>query len=84
MDTKEGLSMLDLIKIKVKTNLSFKTQFPLCFIPGCFVACMDDGLRIYNVDPLVEKAHYGNLIFLVTIFITKHRFILSCIVLMQC
>lgn len=20
---------------------------------------MEDGLRIYNVDPLVEKAHYG-------------------------
>ncbi|KAJ9599554.1 hypothetical protein L9F63_009952, partial [Diploptera punctata] len=25
---------------------------------GCFVCCMDGGLRIYNVDPLVEKAHY--------------------------
>ncbi|XP_059474187.1 WD repeat domain phosphoinositide-interacting protein 4-like [Neocloeon triangulifer] len=26
---------------------------------GCFVCCMEDGLRIYNVDPLVEKSHYG-------------------------
>lgn len=25
---------------------------------GCFACCMDSGLRIYNVDPLVEKAHY--------------------------
>lgn len=25
---------------------------------GCFVSCMETGLRIYNVQPLVEKAHY--------------------------
>ncbi|XP_066998614.1 WD repeat domain phosphoinositide-interacting protein 4 [Anabrus simplex] len=25
---------------------------------GCFTCCMESGLRIYNVDPLVEKAHY--------------------------
>ncbi|CAN8002975.1 WD repeat domain phosphoinositide-interacting protein 4 [Ixodes scapularis] len=24
---------------------------------GCFSCCMDNGLRIYNVDPLSEKAH---------------------------
>lgn len=25
---------------------------------SCFTCCMESGLRIYNVDPLVEKAHY--------------------------
>ncbi|KAG8232241.1 hypothetical protein J437_LFUL011794 [Ladona fulva] len=25
---------------------------------GCFTCCMENGLRIYNVEPLVEKAHY--------------------------
>lgn len=25
---------------------------------SCFTCCMETGLRIYNVDPLVEKAHY--------------------------
>ncbi|XP_025828898.1 WD repeat domain phosphoinositide-interacting protein 4 [Agrilus planipennis] len=25
---------------------------------GCFACCMDGGLRIYNVEPLAEKAHY--------------------------
>lgn len=25
---------------------------------GCFTCCMESGIRIYNVDPLVEKAHY--------------------------
>lgn len=25
---------------------------------GCFASCMETGLRIYNVEPLVEKAHY--------------------------
>lgn len=25
---------------------------------GCFACCMESGLRIYNVEPLVEKAHY--------------------------
>ncbi|XP_018370581.1 PREDICTED: WD repeat domain phosphoinositide-interacting protein 4-like isoform X3 [Trachymyrmex cornetzi] len=27
---------------------------------GCFTCCMESGLRIYNVDPLVEKAHFDN------------------------
>ncbi|VVD02172.1 unnamed protein product [Leptidea sinapis] len=26
---------------------------------GCFACCLTSGLRIYNVDPLVEKAHYS-------------------------
>lgn len=25
---------------------------------GCFSCCMESGLRIYNVEPLVEKAHF--------------------------
>ncbi|KAL7306875.1 hypothetical protein TKK_0001035 [Trichogramma kaykai] len=27
---------------------------------GCFTCCMESGLRIYNVEPLVEKAHFEN------------------------
>uniref|UniRef100_A0A6M2DMH5 Uncharacterized protein n=1 Tax=Xenopsylla cheopis TaxID=163159 RepID=A0A6M2DMH5_XENCH len=27
---------------------------------GLFACCMQNGLRIYNVDPLVEKAHYDS------------------------
>ncbi|KAH1021820.1 hypothetical protein HUJ04_011306, partial [Dendroctonus ponderosae] len=26
---------------------------------GCFTASMENGVRIYNVEPLVEKSHYG-------------------------
>ncbi|CAG9571831.1 unnamed protein product [Danaus chrysippus] len=26
---------------------------------GCFTCCLISGLRVYNVDPLVEKAHYS-------------------------
>lgn len=33
--------------------------YPRKFILGCFVCCMQTGLRIYNVEPLVGKAHYG-------------------------
>lgn len=25
---------------------------------GCFICCMESGLRIFNVEPLVEKAHF--------------------------
>jgi len=27
-------------------------------IPGCFTCCTDAGIRIHNVEPLTEKAHY--------------------------
>ncbi|ODM92796.1 WD repeat domain phosphoinositide-interacting protein 4 [Orchesella cincta] len=27
---------------------------------GCFYVCLNDGLRIYNVEPLVEKMHLDN------------------------
>ncbi|XP_003708054.1 WD repeat domain phosphoinositide-interacting protein 4 [Megachile rotundata] len=27
---------------------------------GCFTCCMESGLRVYNVEPLVEKAHLEN------------------------
>lgn len=27
---------------------------------GCFTCCMESGLKIYNVDPLVEKAYFEN------------------------
>ncbi|XP_026751665.1 WD repeat domain phosphoinositide-interacting protein 4-like isoform X2 [Galleria mellonella] len=26
---------------------------------GCFTCCLRSGLRVYNVEPLVEKAHYS-------------------------
>ncbi|CAB3232051.1 unnamed protein product [Arctia plantaginis] len=26
---------------------------------GCFTCCLKTGLRVYNVEPLVEKAHYS-------------------------
>ncbi|CAH0397144.1 unnamed protein product [Chilo suppressalis] len=26
---------------------------------GCFTCCLTSGLRVYNVDPLVEKTHYS-------------------------
>lgn len=31
---------------------------------GCFSCCMENGIRIYNIVPLVEKTHYGKLIIL--------------------
>lgn len=30
------------------------------FFAGCFTCCTDAGVRIFNVEPLTEKAHYGN------------------------
>lgn len=32
------------------------------FIAGCFTCCMESGVHVYNVDPLVEKAHFGKYI----------------------
>ena len=29
------------------------------YLSGCFSCCMESGVRIYNVEPLVEKCHYG-------------------------
>ncbi|XP_026318138.1 WD repeat domain phosphoinositide-interacting protein 4-like isoform X2 [Hyposmocoma kahamanoa] len=26
---------------------------------GCFTCCLTSGLRVYNIDPLVEKTHYS-------------------------
>jgi hypothetical protein len=37
----------------------FQTSYPSILLSGCFTCCMESGLRIYNVDPLVEKAHFG-------------------------
>ncbi|XP_058807126.1 WD repeat domain phosphoinositide-interacting protein 4-like [Phymastichus coffea] len=27
---------------------------------GCFTSCMESGLRVYNIEPLVEQAHFDN------------------------
>ncbi|CAG9782580.1 unnamed protein product [Diatraea saccharalis] len=35
------------------TNLSFNQD------QGCFTCCLTSGLRVYNVEPLVEKTHYS-------------------------
>lgn len=35
------------------TNLRFNQD------QGCFTCCMTTGLRVYNVEPLVEKSHYN-------------------------
>ncbi|XP_037871210.1 WD repeat domain phosphoinositide-interacting protein 4 isoform X1 [Bombyx mori] len=35
------------------TSLSFNQD------QGCFTCCLKTGLRVYNVEPLVEKAHYS-------------------------
>ena len=29
--------------------------------PGCFCCAMETGVRIYNVEPLMEKGHLGEL-----------------------
>lgn len=31
---------------------------------GCFICCLESGLRIYNAEPLAEKARYGKLLFI--------------------
>lgn len=31
---------------------------------------MESGLRVYNVDPLVEKAHFGKLIVILLLDVT--------------
>lgn len=67
-------SVCALIKIKVSIAPSSDRQFFFSFLiicilicielflfwPGCFTCCMESGLRIYNVEPLVEKAHFEN------------------------
>ncbi|CAH2087960.1 unnamed protein product [Euphydryas editha] len=35
------------------TNLAFNQD------QGCFTSCLENGLRIYNVDPLAEKSYYN-------------------------
>lgn len=65
MNGKNGLTIL---------NLRFNQDFgetilflPTCvennincvLLPGCFTASMENGVRIYNLEPLVEKSHYG-------------------------
>lgn len=34
-------------------------QFVLTFLSGCFSCTMEGGFRIYNVEPLSEKARVG-------------------------
>ena len=54
----------------------------VCFaFSGCFMCCMDNGLRIYYIEPLVEKVHYGKLSITVIVLVfdcfTADRF-MSC------
>lgn len=62
----------DLIRIKVSFSIFltggsvFKLRHTIFSLAlslssiGCFTCCMESGLRIYNVEPLVEKAHFDN------------------------
>ncbi|XP_068623063.1 WD repeat domain phosphoinositide-interacting protein 4-like isoform X2 [Battus philenor] len=38
---------------------SFITHLGFSQDQGCFTCCLTSGLRVYNVDPLVEKSHYS-------------------------
>lgn len=43
----------------------FADHFFVTILPGCFTCCTDAGIRVHNVEPLSEHAHYGKFIYLV-------------------
>lgn len=47
-------------KLNVARLFFSKFQF---FFLGCFTCCTNNGPRIYNVDPLVEKCRLSKLYF---------------------
>ena len=65
MSRKSGILSLRFNQDQGKCSLIFKFYFRKyinkpTFIIGCFTCCMESGLRIYNVEPLVEKAHFDS------------------------
>lgn len=48
------------LQLAIKTSQSHRILHWHYLFIGCFTCCMESGLRIYNVDPLVEKAHFDN------------------------
>jgi hypothetical protein len=40
-------------------NLRFNQDF------GCFVCAMNDGIRVFNMEPLVEKLHLSKISLLI-------------------
>lgn len=70
MNGKNGLTILNLrfnqdfgkiiIYLHGLNAIINKLRSIICaLIPGCFTASMENGVRIYNLEPLVEKSHYG-------------------------
>lgn len=56
--------LLSMVKFVLKYCLVYNINFQAHIInvyltAGCFTCCLTSGLRVYNVDPLVEKAHYS-------------------------
>lgn len=47
-------------------------------IAGCFTCCMESGVHVYNVDPLVEKAHFGKFIVIRRLDLNYECFLNSC------
>jgi len=48
------------------------------FFAGCFTCCMESGVHVYNVDPLVEKAHFGKFIVIRHLDLNYECFVNSC------
>jgi hypothetical protein len=41
---------------------AFLEEVRFLLILGCFCCAMETGVRIYNVEPLMEKGHLGKLL----------------------